>query len=52
MAPTLHLSINQVMEIMSYFPGPECVGYLRVQVLLALFSTIVDLEHVSFWEFK
>lgn len=45
-APTLFLSVDQVIEIMSYFPSSDVPGFIRVQVLTALWNTIVDLEHL------
>ena len=46
-APTLRLSVAQVAHIIGYFPSTDSTaGYLRVQVLLALFNCIVDMENV------
>lgn len=46
--PTIYLTVDQVTEIIYYFPPNE--GYLRVQFIQSVFSHIVDLEnlHVIF----
>lgn len=41
--PGLFLSASQAVQLMDYFPEE---GYLRVQVLLAIFSHIIDVENV------
>lgn len=45
-SPTLFLSVNQLIEILSFFPPSNVPGFVRVQVLIALWNTIVDLEHL------
>lgn len=40
--PTIYLTVEQVAEIMAFFP-PE--GYLRVQLILSVFSHIIDVEN-------
>ena len=42
MMPTIFLTVEQVAEMLAYFPTE---GYLRVQLILAVFSHIVDVEH-------
>ena len=43
--PTIYLSVAQVVEIIHFFP--TCVGYLRVQFIMSIFSHIVDLENLA-----
>lgn len=41
--PGVFLSASQAVQLMNYFPEE---GYLRVQVLLAIFSHIIDAENI------
>ena len=43
LSPENYFSVQQVMDIMFYFPQKD---YLRVQVLLSLFSRLTDLENL------
>jgi len=44
MMPTLYLSVAQLSKLLDYFPADE--GLLRVQLITAVFSHIVDLENL------
>ncbi len=43
MLPVVYLSVNQLKEMMTYFPA---FGYLRVQLLQSVFAHLVDLENL------
>jgi hypothetical protein len=44
MLPSLFISIHQLSSLLEYFPPEE--GYLRIQLIQAVFSHIVDLENM------
>ena len=44
MMPTIFLTVHQVAELLAYFPAE---GYLKVQVILSVFSHIVDVENFA-----
>mmetsp|Transcript_19230 Transcript_19230/g.26450 ORF Transcript_19230/g.26450 Transcript_19230/m.26450 type:complete len:197 (+) Transcript_19230:1-591(+) len=46
LAPHSYFSVNQIFELISYFPPDSSAGYLRLQVIISLFSHIVDLENM------
>ena len=45
MMPSVHLSVGQLFDLISYFPVH---GYLRVQLLQTVFAHVVDLD--NFWQ--
>eukprot|EP01036_Dinobryon_divergens_P022435 gene22435-30689_t len=46
MAPHLYFSINQLKELICHFPPDGSCGYLRIQIIMSVFSHIVDLENM------
>lgn len=45
MFPSLYLNVQQLKTLLEYFPPEE--GYLRIQLIQAIFSHIVDLENMA-----
>eukprot|EP01040_Poterioochromonas_malhamensis_P006668 gene6668-7183_t len=43
--PSLYITIQQLKVLLEYFPPEE--GYLRIQLIQALFSHIIDLENMN-----
>jgi hypothetical protein len=42
--PALYINVNQLMQLLEYFPPSE--GYLRIQLIMGIFSHITDLENM------
>ncbi len=43
--PSLYITVLQLKTLLEYFPPEE--GYLRIQLIQALFSHIVDLDNMN-----
>ena len=43
--PSLYITVQQLKVLLEYFPPEE--GYLRIQLIQALFSHIIDLENMN-----
>lgn len=43
--PSLYITVQQLKTLLEYFPPEE--GYLRIQLIQALFSHIVDLDNMN-----
>lgn len=44
MMPSIYFNVNQLMTLLDFFPPDE--GYLRIQLIMTVFSHITDLENM------